>query len=168
MGSHANVLNVVDRREHARRRRMLAHAFATRNLEGWEGKIGKKVGKLVMQLDRWCTGGLVGNGLVEIEGVTIDWRWWASLFTVDAIVDLALSEKLYMLDLGRDMAAIEGVDGAKYIDGLHCGGRFVSTLVGASDWFFSLEDCFDLAFAISALAREERPEFWQHCVRLSR
>lgn len=135
MGSHANVLNVVDPREHARKRRMLAHAFAARNLEGWEGKIGEKVGRLVMQLDRRCTCCLGQGGLVEMEDVTVDFRLWANLFTVDTIVDLALSEKLGMLDSGRDMVAIEGVDGAKYIDSLHCGGRFVSTFVGATDWF---------------------------------
>lgn len=112
---------------------MLAHAFAARNLERWEGKIGEKVGGLVMQLDRRCMGCL-GEG-----GVTVDFRVWLNLFTVDAVADLALSERLGFLGLGMDRVAIEGGDGVRYIDSLHCGGRFVSAFVGATDWFHFLK-----------------------------
>lgn len=136
MGSHANVLNVVDRGQHAQKRRMLAHAFAARNLERWEGKIGEKVRRLVLQLDRRC---LAEGGSVESADVTVDFRAWLNLFTVEAVVDLALSEKLGLLGLGVDRVAVEGGDGVKYIDSLHCGGRFVSTFVGATDWFRSLK-----------------------------
>lgn len=136
MGSHANVLNAVDRGEHARKRRMLAHAFAARNLERWEGKIGEKVGGLVMQMDRGC---LVEGELVEAGDVIVDFRRWLNLFTVEAVVDLALSERLDLLGLGMDRVAIEGGYGVKYIDSLHCGGRFVSTFVGATDWFHFLK-----------------------------
>ncbi|KAF7591643.1 hypothetical protein BBP40_001282 [Aspergillus hancockii] len=47
VGSHAHILNTVDREEHARKRRMLSYAFTTRNLEQWEFKIRDKVGKLI-------------------------------------------------------------------------------------------------------------------------
>jgi benzoate 4-monooxygenase len=40
----------VDRGDHNRKRRMLSHAFATRNLERWEFKIADKIGKLITQI----------------------------------------------------------------------------------------------------------------------
>jgi len=41
-GDHFNVLNVVDKTEHARKRRYMANVFATRNLDTWEYKAAHK------------------------------------------------------------------------------------------------------------------------------
>jgi len=45
------MLNVVDRDKHARKRRMLSNAFATRNLEQWEFKIIDELERLHTQID---------------------------------------------------------------------------------------------------------------------
>lgn len=71
-GDHPHVLNVVDRENHARKRRMLSNAFAARNLEQWEFKITDKVEKLVNQFDRHCTSPLPVGASVSSNDLTID------------------------------------------------------------------------------------------------
>ncbi|KAF7591642.1 hypothetical protein BBP40_001281 [Aspergillus hancockii] len=51
---------------------------------------------------------------------------------------MALSEKLNLLDSGTDLVTVEGVEGIKYIECLHCGVRITSFFVGATDWFYFL------------------------------
>lgn len=140
-GDYPHILNVVDRDDHARKRRMLSNAFATRNLEQWEFKITDKVEKLVTQFDRRCTAPSA-NDLVSVEDLTVNFRWWSNLFTFDAIADIALSERLGLLESGTDMVECNlgnGVHGLNMISSLHYGSRVVSRFVGATDWFHVLK-----------------------------
>lgn len=141
-GSHSHMLNVVDREDHARKRRMLSNAFATRNLEQWEFKITDKVERLLKQFDQRCTSPLSLDMLVNPDDLTVNFRFWSNLFTVDAIADIALSKKLGLLDLGSDEIAVDGFNGSsqpiKYLESLHRGNRVSSRIIGATEWFHFL------------------------------
>lgn len=138
-GGHANLLDVVDRNEHARKRRLLSNAFATRNLKHWEYKIVDKVRRLLTQFDAVC-----GE---DSEG-QIDFRRWTNLFTVDAIADIAASHRTGCLDRGDDCITFAGADGDKrtcqYIEGLHAPRRLNSMVVWCGSWFPYLQQTLKL------------------------
>lgn len=129
-GGHANLLDVVDKSEHARKRRLLSNAFATRNVQHWEFKIADKVRRLLAQLDAACGEGGEGQ---------IDFRRWTNLFTVDAILDIAASYRTGCLDRGDDCITFQSADGGKslcqYIDYLHALRRLNSIVVWCGSWF---------------------------------
>ncbi|KAJ6007201.1 benzoate 4-monooxygenase cytochrome P450 [Penicillium canescens] len=158
-GSHSHLLNVVDREDHARKRRMLSNAFATRNLEQWEFKITDKVERLLKQLDQRCTSPLSPDMLVNPDDLTVKFRFWSNLFTVDAIADIALSKRLGLLDLGSDDVAVDGFNGysqsIKYLESLHRGNRVSSRIIGAKEWFQFLRV---LSTTLSPYLRSQ----WEH------
>lgn len=136
-GDSPHILNVTDKDDHARKRRMLSNAFAAKNLEQWEFKITDKVEKLVAQFDQRCTDPLNGQP-VDPEDLTINFRFWSNLFTVDAIADIALSERLGLLESGSDLFTKRRGKSTKsfnFLESIHCGSRAVSRFVGATDWF---------------------------------
>ena len=156
MGSHAHVLNVLDREDHARKRRMLSHAFATRNLEQWEFKISDKIKSLVTQLDQKCTTPLSVGEQASSSDLTVNFRLWSNLFTIDAIADIALSEKLGMLDSGTDMIQADGMDDPlNYIRSLHAAGYMTSLFVGTTEWFSFLK-------ALSSLLSPHWRKQWEY------
>ncbi|KAF4208757.1 hypothetical protein CNMCM8927_008706 [Aspergillus lentulus] len=154
-GSHAHILNTIDREDHNRKRRMLSHAFATRNLERWEFKIADKIGKLIAQLDRRCTAPLSDRNHVSSEDLTLDFTLWSNLFTVDAIADLALSEQLNLLDSGTSVVKVDDIPSLKFIDSLHGGNYITSLFVGAVEWFAVLK-------AVSSIASPQFRAQWDH------
>lgn len=123
-GGHASLLDVVDKNEHARKRRLLSNAFATRNIQHWEFKIADKVRRLLGQLDAAC--GECGEGRV-------DFRRWTNLFTIDAIADIAASYRMGCLDQGDDCITFQSAGGDKrtcrYIECLHAPRRLNSIAV---------------------------------------
>ncbi|KAL6871762.1 cytochrome P450 [Trichoderma longibrachiatum] len=133
-GAHTSLLDSVIKEEHARKRRILSHAFATRNLEQWEFKVTDKVQQLVAQFDRICREG-------QGDATTVDFRLWSNLFTIEAIADIALSRQLGCLGSGSDVVTIVK-DGREkevhYIDCLHSGRRATSMLIWSTKWFSSL------------------------------
>ncbi|KAH8803375.1 benzoate 4-monooxygenase cytochrome P450 [Xylogone sp. PMI_703] len=148
-GPHVNLLDVVDKDDHARKRRMLSNAFATRNLEGWEFKVHDKVKNLIVQFDRFCTKPLSDDEQPQTEDLTIDFRKWANLFTVDAIADIGLSESLGMLINGNDKLTVDVKNGHKqsfsFIESLHGGNRASSIVGWATGWFHIIRPVTDLA-----------------------
>ncbi|KAL4941281.1 hypothetical protein BDV06DRAFT_212815 [Aspergillus oleicola] len=145
-GDSAHVLNVIDRDDHTRKRRMLSNAFATKNLETWEFKIADKVRKMVTQFDRRCTDPLIRDDVsrASAEDFSVNFRLWSNLFTFDAIADIALSERLGFLDTGSDLIELEPHEGNSLkkldmIKSLQCGPRTISRFVNATDWFHGLK-----------------------------
>ncbi|KAJ5114818.1 benzoate 4-monooxygenase cytochrome P450 [Penicillium alfredii] len=148
-GDSPQILNVVDKEDHARKRRMLSNAFAAKSLEHWEFKIADKVKKLVAQFDWRCTDPLDGHP-VDAKDLTINFRFWSNLFTLDAIADIALSERLGLLESGSDLLTISQGRHLKnfhFLESLHCGSRAVSRFVGATDWFPILKAASRLFYA---------------------
>jgi cytochrome P450 len=132
-GEYHNIFDAVDKADHARKRRLLSHAFATRNLVQWEYKVNDKIRRMVTQFDRFC-----GEG-----SPPLDYRKWSNLFTIEAIADIAVSQHLGCIDRGDDLVTIPIADGGKktfgYIDCMHDGRRATSTIVWASrSWFPTL------------------------------
>lgn len=140
-GSHPNIFNVVDKDDHARKRRMLSNAFATQNLEQWEFKITDKVERLLAQFDQRCTAP-TSDDPGSVNDLTVNFRLWSNLFTFEAIVDIALSERLSLLESGTDLVEGnmgKGVQRLNLIHSLHCGPRVLSKFIGATEWFYTLK-----------------------------
>lgn len=159
-GSHFNLLDAVDKDEHARKRRLLSNAFATRNLEQWEFKVHDKVQKIVIQLDKFCTKPLSSDEeSPSPDDLTVDFRKWSNLFTVDAIADIGLSETLGMLTNGNDILRIDTIDGSNqslsFIESLHGGNRAASIIVWATESYHILKPLTNM---ISSYFNEQ----WQH------
>ncbi|TDZ21526.1 Benzoate 4-monooxygenase [Colletotrichum orbiculare MAFF 240422] len=118
-GSHFHLADVVDKHDHARKRKVLSSAYALKNLEGWEHKVADKVDRLFRQLDRRCTGPLPkGQMFPEPGDLTVDYRKWTNFFTLDAIADIGLSERLGLLDRGHDRVPARRKDGTTWEVGL--------------------------------------------------
>ncbi|KAB8251711.1 cytochrome P450 [Aspergillus flavus] len=140
---HMNILNVIDREDHNRKRRMLSQAFSTKNLESWEFKITDKVEKLVAQFDRRAHPPAWKNEPSQPNNTTVDVRYWFNLFTVDVIADIALSERLGMLESGSDVVKVGGPgeeDSAhRFIEDMHEAARVKSKIIGTLDWYYVLK-----------------------------
>ncbi|KAL4980138.1 cytochrome P450 [Aspergillus desertorum] len=54
-GSHAHLADIVDKQGHARKRKVLASAYAIKNLEGWEYKVSDMTARLIRAFDGKCT-----------------------------------------------------------------------------------------------------------------
>lgn len=66
-GTHMHLADVVDKADHARKRKVLSAAYAVKNLEEWEFKVADKVERLLAQFDKR-------------EGDVLDLRVWANYF----------------------------------------------------------------------------------------
>ena len=137
--SHASVLHEADVGEHGRKRRQLAHAFATRNLETWEYKVADKVERLFRQFDKLCDAAKAN----EDSFAEINWRKWSNLWTVEAIADIGMSHRMGMLESGNDIVVIEDADGMRkeysFLDSLHRQNWAVSIVVWPAAWYPTLQ-----------------------------
>ena len=126
VGTHFNVADVIDKKEHQRKRKLLASAYALKNLEEWEFKVADKVERLLAQLDR------------RINTV-IDMKPWFNYFSLDAIADIGLSHRLGFLDQGDDITTAERLDGSvyrcHYRDSLHANQEISSILGYGYYWY---------------------------------
>ncbi|CAG8194620.1 unnamed protein product [Penicillium olsonii] len=118
-GTHYNLADVVDKPDHARKRKILSSAYALKNLETWEYKVTDKVQRMFKHFDEVCTlpaSTDVCSGKVapDQKDLTLDLRAWTNFFTLDAIADIGLSEKLGFLDQGSDVCIAERKDGSTY------------------------------------------------------
>ncbi|KAL9067843.1 MAG: hypothetical protein Q9157_006676 [Trypethelium eluteriae] len=147
-GGHANLLSATDRGEHAVKRKRLAAAFAARHLAGWEEKVRDKCERLVRELDARCAGGKGGFGESEKGdgrevGGWVDFRLWFNLFTIEAIADIALSERLGVIEAGDDVVEVWDEKGTmrkvKYIDAVHGIGRAIAPIVWSKDGYAVLK-----------------------------
>ncbi|KAJ5688655.1 cytochrome p450 [Penicillium macrosclerotiorum] len=129
-GSHYHLADVVDKKEHARKRKVLSAAFAAKNLEGWEYKIAANVARLQHQFDRH---------IQQHPGDPIDYRLWTNLFTFENLCDLCVSERPGCLDRGDDMVLAEDLAGhqelVSFRDCLYATFHVVGDLVWAYEWY---------------------------------
>ncbi|KAJ5113698.1 benzoate 4-monooxygenase cytochrome P450 [Penicillium angulare] len=140
-GSHGNMLNVVDRDEHARKRRMLSHAFSTKNLENWEFKIREKTEHFVKHIDQCCTSPL-SDSTVKPEDLKLKFRLYSNLLTIDVIADIAMSEKLGMIEQGSPTVNIDGGETSRplnFIRSLHGAPRVSSPIIRTGSLFQTLK-----------------------------
>lgn len=105
-GTHFHLADVVDKAEHARKRKVLSSAYALKNLEEWEFKVADKVERLIAQFDERCS--------EPGKEVVIDYRPWTNYFTLDAISDIGLSSTLGFLDQADDLTLATRPDGSTH------------------------------------------------------
>ncbi|KAL4909339.1 hypothetical protein BDW74DRAFT_187513 [Aspergillus multicolor] len=111
-GTHAHLADVVDKADHARKRRILSSTYAIKNLEEWEYKVSDTTSRLIRVFDEKCTAPLPKSVEVPDEkDLTIDHRAWTNHFTVAAISNIELSEDLGFLEQGTDQVPSESMDG---------------------------------------------------------
>ncbi|KIX04787.1 uncharacterized protein Z518_05658 [Rhinocladiella mackenziei CBS 650.93] len=141
-GTHYHLADVVDKAEHARKRKMLSSAYAIKNLEGWEHKVADMTNRLVKAFDARCTGPLPQGVCPPEQDLTVDYRMWTNLFTVAAIANIGLSEDLGFLDRGDDLIASEAADGTikevHFRECLHATAWAQSNLVWSYPWYKTL------------------------------
>ncbi|KAH8163430.1 hypothetical protein CIB48_g4838 [Xylaria polymorpha] len=139
-GTHYHLADVVDKGEHARKRKVLSAAYALSNLETWEYKVADKVERFIRGADKACTSPLkAGHVRPDPEDLTFDYRAWANFFTLDAIADIGLSERLGFLDKGNDLVKAERMDGTlfevNYRACIHATARAQTSIAWADKWY---------------------------------
>lgn len=139
-GSHFHLADVVNKQEHSRKRKLLSNAYAIKNLQNWEHKVADKTIRFIRACDKHCTAPLISLGaLPKPEDLSFNYRLWANYFTIDAIADIGLSERLEILDTGSDEVTAQSTDGvvynASYRESLHAAARALSIWVWACDWY---------------------------------
>jgi cytochrome P450 len=142
-GTHYHLADVVDKPEHARKRKVLSSAYAIKNLEGWEHKVADMTNRMVKAFDARCTAPLTDAvAPIEEKDLTVDYRMWANLYTVAAIANIGLSEDLKLIDQGSDLVSSQAMDGTvkqvNFRQCLHATAWAQSNLVWAYDWYKTL------------------------------
>ncbi|KAI9875348.1 MAG: hypothetical protein M1830_008594 [Pleopsidium flavum] len=143
-GTHYHLADLVDNPEHARKRKVLSSAYALKNLERWGHKVADKTERLMRGFDARCTAPLSKKYTrPDSQDLTVDYRSWTNFFTLDAIADIGLSERLGFLDAGNDKVVAERMDGSlhevNYRECLHATARAQSGLVWAYEWYPQLQ-----------------------------
>ena len=138
-GTHSHLADVVDKSDHARKRKILSSANALKNLEEWEFKVADLIGKLVQAFDARCTTPLSPGAVTDTKDLNVDFRNWTVLFAAAAIANIGLSEDLGFLSEGTDNVKAEFKDGTvKEVSFRDCHAataRVSYQLVPAYNWF---------------------------------
>ena len=138
-GSHFHLADVIDKPDHARKRKVLSSAYALKNLEGWEHKVADKTARMIVHFDKSCTAPLKPGRVPEENDLNVDYREWTNYFTLDAIADIGLSEILGFLDRGHDRITGRRTDGTKYEcnfrECLYQNARKQSLLIWPYQWY---------------------------------
>lgn len=138
-GSHFHLADVIDKSDHARKRKLLSSAYALKNLELWEHKVADKTARMMNHFDKMCTEPLLKGCIPALADLNVDYRAWSNFFSLDAIADIGLSEKLGFLDQGHDRITASRTDGSKYEcnfrECLYENAHKQSLLVWAYDWY---------------------------------
>ncbi|PYH79468.1 cytochrome protein [Aspergillus uvarum CBS 121591] len=141
-GSHFHLADVVDKSEHARKRKVLSSAYALKNLESWEYKVADMTRRIIGAFDARCTDPLPNGYRPKEEDLTVDYRLWTNLFTIAAIANIGLSEDIRFLDQGNDQITSESMDGTiKRVSFREChfaNGSATSTLIWCYEWYHTL------------------------------
>src|ERR1700761_4613630 len=126
-GSHYHLADVLDKHEHARKRKVLSSAYALKNLEEWEFKVADTTQRMINQFDKRCSGEIV------------EYRSWTNFFALDAISFIGLSQRLGFLDAGNDKCISERPDGTthevEYRECLYATSRAQSGLAWSYPWY---------------------------------
>jgi cytochrome P450 len=141
-GTHFHLADVIDPADHSQKRKVLSAAYALKNLEAWEFKVADKTERLIKQFDVRCTEPLLAGTRPEPEDLTIDYRMWTNFFTLDAIADIGLSDRLGFLGQGHDRVTARRPDGSAYEvnfrECLYENAHIQSLLVWNYDWYSTI------------------------------
>lgn len=122
-GTHFHLADVIEKHDHARKRKMLSSAYAMKNIQDWEHKIAEKILRIVERFDQCALESACSPVNVNAQNLKVDYRAWTNFFTMDAIVDIGLSEDLRFTQVGDDEIVSEELDGTtrlvRYRETLH-------------------------------------------------
>jgi hypothetical protein len=143
-GTHYHLADATNKADHARKRKTMSSAYALKNLEGWEHKVADKVERTFVHFDKVCTAPLPqGKKFADTQDLTVDCRAWTNYFSLDAIADIGLSERLGLLDRGHDRVEARHLDGTVYEcslrDSLYPVATKQSLLIWTYDWYKILD-----------------------------
>lgn len=77
-GSHHHLADATDKLDHQRKRRIMASAYALKNLEGWEHKVADKTARFIHAADVKCTGPPKKSTTLASEDFLFDYRAYAN------------------------------------------------------------------------------------------
>jgi hypothetical protein len=110
IGGTPNLLSVVDKQAHTIKRKRFSKAFATAHLLDWEHKVVHNVKKLLQQIDRHAD-----------TREALDFRHWSNLFTLDAIMSIALSLESNFIQSGCTTVCVPAPGGKiRSIEAVEC------------------------------------------------
>ncbi|KAH8824010.1 cytochrome P450 [Flagelloscypha sp. PMI_526] len=107
-----NMFNTTDRARHARKRKMMSHAFSSKSLQDMEPHIHTFIEQLFTQFDRFLSPksgveGGEGSGWTKHHGrVWFDIMPWYHFMTFDVISQLAFGNSFGMVVAGQDAAPV--------------------------------------------------------------
>lgn len=118
---------------------MLSSAYALKNLEDWEFKVAEKADQFLKACDASCTAPLKAGSSPDPSDLRFDYRKYSNFSSIDAIVDIGISEKLDMLVRGDDTCSAERMDGTMhevhFREALHSLAHAQVCLVWAYPWY---------------------------------
>ena len=97
------------------KRKVLSMAYAIKHLVAWEHKVADKVERLIKHFDKCCTAPPLNADAMtnpRPSDINVDFRAWTNFFSLDAIADIGLSERLGLLDQGQDLVEGQDPDGS--------------------------------------------------------
>ncbi|KAJ6495457.1 cytochrome P450 monooxygenase [Mycena sanguinolenta] len=108
------LFNTRDRRQHARKRKIVSHIFSQKSVVEFEPHIRLYISMLLAQWDRLCAGAQKGLSGSDGDGGWVGrngWLWldclpWANYLAFDIIGDLAFGAPFGMIEAGRDRAPV--------------------------------------------------------------
>lgn len=151
--THRHLADVVDKKEHSRKRRVLAAAFSQAGLEQWEHIVADRARALIDQYDKACdeptyvvTPHAYNDPTLTspraLQGF-INHRQWMILFAQDAIAQIGFTADLKLLEQGTDSVTITNYHGRtktfSYREGLFNSQRITTSLVWSTGWYRSLK-----------------------------
>ncbi|KFY97979.1 hypothetical protein V500_01833 [Pseudogymnoascus sp. VKM F-4518 (FW-2643)] len=140
-GTHLHLADVINKAEHSRKRKVLASAYALKNLEQWEFKVADKTERLIKAFDNAIDTAHADDVKAKKVGL-VDYRMWTNFFSIDAIADIGLSKLLGFLDHGNDKCISEKLNGKQkevsFRDCLYAVARAQSGIVWSYSWYTTL------------------------------
>lgn len=119
-GSHKNLIDTLDKEDHAKKRKLYAAAFAQKQVEEKEGAVREDIRELVEQWDKLCTSkptpAQIKAGFKKEDGL-FDARRWLNLLMLDLAVDFSFGIKVHFVRNGDDLTECESIEGRKYLAG---------------------------------------------------
>jgi hypothetical protein len=138
-GGGKHLVNISNKSEHSHRRRMVAAAYAPKNIETWEPGVADTTSKLLKQMDAMCTAPLPPNTTPKTEDLKFEAMLWSNLFAFETVIKIGLSKDMHFIEAGNDKVEIEDAKGnTKVIESVEClhgGSRATSTLIWDTEWF---------------------------------
>ncbi|KAH6643362.1 cytochrome P450 CYP5280A1P [Truncatella angustata] len=134
-GGGQNLVLISDRGLHSSRRKMVASAYAPKQIEKWEPMVAETTSILVSKMDALCTTPLITGttGVPCKEDLTFDGNWWALLYCFEGATKIGLSKDLGFIAQGSDLIQIQHPDGkVEKVNLIECargGASAASTLV---------------------------------------